>query len=108
MCLMANTILRFFNVLRGSKNEVQRKRLASHAVEATERSGAEQAFRAVHLTLIIPSLTAGGAERVMCNMANYWAANGREVTLITFDSEATDFYSLNPEVKRVALRLVRT
>ncbi len=39
----------------------------------------------------------------MSIMANYWAARGEKVTLITLASEATDFYTLHPEVRRVAL-----
>lgn len=38
-------------------------------------------------------------------MTNHWAARGREVTLITLASEATDFYPLHPGVKRIALGL---
>ena len=41
----------------------------------------------------------------MSIMANYWAARGNEVTLVTFAAESTDFYDLHPEVKRVALGL---
>lgn len=41
----------------------------------------------------------------MCNIANFWAANGKEVTLITLESETTDFYTLSSEVNRVALGL---
>jgi len=42
----------------------------------------------------------------MSGIGNYWAANGQEVTLVTLDSEATDFYSLSPEVTRVTLGLM--
>jgi GalNAc-alpha-(1->4)-GalNAc-alpha-(1->3)-diNAcBac-PP-undecaprenol alpha-1,4-N-acetyl-D-galactosaminyltransferase len=44
----------------------------------------------------------------MSIMANYWAARGKQVTLITFASEEIDFYPLHPEVKRVALGLMTT
>lgn len=52
------------------------------------------------LTLVIPSLTSGGAERVMTTLANAWADRGSDVTLITFDnSSAPPFYPMNPRVK---------
>ncbi len=60
----------------------------------------------MRITLVVSTLTAGGAERVMSIMANYWAAHGRRVTLITVGPEATDFYALHPGVTRVALGLV--
>ncbi len=41
----------------------------------------------------------------MSIMVNYWAAKGEKVTVITFATESTDFYTLHPEVKRVALGL---
>ena len=41
----------------------------------------------------------------MSAMANYWAARGKKVTLITLASEATDFYALHSGIKRVALGL---
>ncbi len=39
-------------------------------------------------------------------MANYWAGRGAQVTLITVDSETTDFYALHPGVKRVGMGAV--
>lgn len=59
----------------------------------------------MRLTLVIFSLSCGGAERVFSTMANYWAVKGKEVTLITLASESTDFYTIHPQVKRVALGL---
>jgi GalNAc-alpha-(1->4)-GalNAc-alpha-(1->3)-diNAcBac-PP-undecaprenol alpha-1,4-N-acetyl-D-galactosaminyltransferase len=52
------------------------------------------------ITLLISSLRAGGAERVISLMASHWAAAGRAVTLITFSgpSEAP-FYPLHEEVR---------
>lgn len=58
------------------------------------------------ILLIISALFAGGAERVMSIMANYWAERGEDVTLLTLAQVGNDFYSLNPYVKRVGLGLL--
>lgn len=48
-----------------------------------------------HIALIIPSLTAGGAERVAVRMANYWMEKKRDVTIFTFDDGSEPpFYDL--------------
>jgi GalNAc-alpha-(1->4)-GalNAc-alpha-(1->3)-diNAcBac-PP-undecaprenol alpha-1,4-N-acetyl-D-galactosaminyltransferase len=59
------------------------------------------------LTLVVPSLALGGAERVVANMANHWAACGDTVTVITLSAATTDTYSLDPAVTRIALDLMR-
>jgi GalNAc-alpha-(1->4)-GalNAc-alpha-(1->3)-diNAcBac-PP-undecaprenol alpha-1,4-N-acetyl-D-galactosaminyltransferase len=59
------------------------------------------------LTLVVPSLALGGAERVVTRMANHWATHGDAVTVITLSSAACDTYSLEPSVTRVALDLMR-
>jgi GalNAc-alpha-(1->4)-GalNAc-alpha-(1->3)-diNAcBac-PP-undecaprenol alpha-1,4-N-acetyl-D-galactosaminyltransferase len=60
------------------------------------------------LTLVISSLQPGGAERVMAQMASYWAARGRDVTLLSFDRpDAVPFYTLHPAVRVVGLDLIR-
>jgi|WetSurMetagenome_2_1015567.scaffolds.fasta_scaffold00033_11 GalNAc-alpha-(1->4)-GalNAc-alpha-(1->3)-diNAcBac-PP-undecaprenol alpha-1,4-N-acetyl-D-galactosaminyltransferase len=63
-------------------------------------------MRHINLTLVISSLSSGGAERVMSILANYWAENGCTVTLITIDSADSDFYKLNDGIKRVSLGLM--
>jgi GalNAc-alpha-(1->4)-GalNAc-alpha-(1->3)-diNAcBac-PP-undecaprenol alpha-1,4-N-acetyl-D-galactosaminyltransferase len=59
------------------------------------------------LTLVVPSLALGGAERVVARMANHWAAAGDQVTVITLAAAETDTYSLDPAVTRIALDLMR-
>ena len=59
------------------------------------------------LTLVVPSLAFGGAERVVAKMAGYWAARGDAVTVVTLASSSGDTYALDPAVLRVALDLVR-
>jgi GalNAc-alpha-(1->4)-GalNAc-alpha-(1->3)-diNAcBac-PP-undecaprenol alpha-1,4-N-acetyl-D-galactosaminyltransferase len=60
------------------------------------------------LTLVVHSLALGGAERFVAMLANYWAARGEAVTVITLDSAETDTYSLAPAVQRVGLALMGT
>ncbi len=60
----------------------------------------------MRLTLVTSSLTAGGAERVLSIMANYWAENGHAISFVTLDSKDADFYDLKPKVQRYALALL--
>ncbi|MGI8477125.1 MAG: glycosyltransferase family 4 protein [Thermomicrobiales bacterium] len=56
------------------------------------------------VTMLISSLGAGGAERVMATMAGHWAAEGRPVTLLTLRGETTPaFYDLHPAVDHRAI-----
>ena len=61
---------------------------------------------AVRITFVISTFAAGGAERVMSVMANYWAERGEDITLITLTSQSDDWYKLHPRVKRVGLEAV--
>ncbi len=65
--------------------------------------------KTMRLTLIISTLSMGGAERVMSSMANHWAKKGWTVTLITLSSKESDYgdyYALDPRVIRVALDII--
>ena len=55
------------------------------------------------LTLVIPGMSLGGAERVLSRLANCWATAGVPVTLITLDTADNDTYQLHAEIKRVGL-----
>jgi len=67
-------------------------------------SSATAAPKRPHVVLVTGSLEGGGAERVMSEMANYWAQRGWRVTLATWSGpNIEDFYSLDPEVSRVWL-----
>ena len=52
------------------------------------------------VTLIIHALGGGGAERVMSIIANYWASQGWDITLIMLvDSTEAPFYQLDPRIE---------
>jgi glycosyltransferase involved in cell wall biosynthesis len=55
------------------------------------------------VVLVISSLGSGGAERVMSNVANYWAGKRWNVTLITLEDKKTDFFPLDERISRIAL-----
>ena len=54
------------------------------------------------ITLLINSLSGGGAERVTCNLANYLFKKGNRVDVITL-SNKDDTYELNDGVRRICL-----
>lgn len=53
------------------------------------------------ITLLIGSLTGGGAERVVCNLANFLADKGHEITVLTVSDLQT--YEIKSNVKHVVL-----
>ena len=58
------------------------------------------------IVFVISSMGSGGAERVISNMANYWAGNSWSVTLITLEEKNKYFYNLDKRISKVALCLV--
>lgn len=59
----------------------------------------------MRITFVISSLSSGGAERVMSNMANYWANKDWQITLITLAKQDSDFYPLDKRILRIALEV---
>ncbi|MDZ8184591.1 MAG: glycosyltransferase family 4 protein [Nostoc sp. ChiSLP02] len=57
----------------------------------------------MRVTLIIPSLYSGGAERVLSIVSNYWAAKGWQITLLTFFGHQPPFYHLDSRINYVPL-----
>jgi glycosyltransferase involved in cell wall biosynthesis len=58
----------------------------------------------VRIAFVIPSLGAGGAERVASLLANDWSANRHEVTLVTFDAPGIEpFFALHAGIALRAL-----
>lgn len=53
------------------------------------------------ITLLIGSLTGGGAERVACNLANFLVNKGHDVTILTLSDKKT--YFLDNKVKHIIL-----
>ena len=61
----------------------------------------------MHITFIISSLTSGGAERVITQLANYFVERGYTVSLITLAAPAAaPFYPLSDKIKLVQLNLL--
>lgn len=54
----------------------------------------------IHIAMLIGALTKGGAERVMVNLAGYFADKGYRVTMVTQYQKKNE-YPLNKKVKRV-------
>src|SRR5262245_48375350 len=55
----------------------------------------------MRITLVIGSLQGGGAERVCVNLANAWANQGRQVTILTLSQRSRPpAYAIDPCVER--------
>jgi glycosyltransferase involved in cell wall biosynthesis len=51
----------------------------------------------------IQSLVTGGAQRVVATLSNYWVQQGWDVTIVTLTNQGSDFFRLEPRVRRVSL-----
>jgi GalNAc-alpha-(1->4)-GalNAc-alpha-(1->3)-diNAcBac-PP-undecaprenol alpha-1,4-N-acetyl-D-galactosaminyltransferase len=62
----------------------------------------------MRVTLVIYGLGSGGAERVMSILANYWASQSWEVTLILLvDPSKPAFYPLDPRIQLKSLGIAK-
>jgi len=59
----------------------------------------------VRITLVISSLSGGGAERVISIMANYWAEAAHQITILTFDDKNTPHYHVPESIQWHALNI---
>lgn len=59
--------------------------------------------RPPRILLVILSLSAGGAERIISEMANWWAAHNHEVAVLTLWGTEHDHYKLDQRIKRFSL-----
>ena len=57
------------------------------------------------ITLIISSLSGGGAERVISIMANYWAQAAHQITILTFDDGNSPHYPISKTIQWHALNI---
>ena len=62
----------------------------------------------MRIALVIDSLRSGGAEKIACTLVNHWTESRNEITLVTFASADTDFYTIDVRVNRIALGLNRS
>ncbi|HWS56072.1 MAG TPA: glycosyltransferase family 4 protein [Pyrinomonadaceae bacterium] len=58
----------------------------------------------MRVTFVIPVIASGGAEHALVLLARRWAADGRRVTILTYDDGArAPFYELDPRIRHVPL-----
>jgi GalNAc-alpha-(1->4)-GalNAc-alpha-(1->3)-diNAcBac-PP-undecaprenol alpha-1,4-N-acetyl-D-galactosaminyltransferase len=60
-----------------------------------------------HLTLVISSLSGGGAERSMVLLGEGFIKQGYKVSVVTISGQETDFYQLPDGVDRLALNIAK-
>lgn len=58
----------------------------------------------MRLVFVISTLAAGGAQKVLCELANGWGKAGWDVTVVTFSGEEdAPFFTMHPQVSLVRL-----
>ncbi len=58
----------------------------------------------MHIAIIAASLTSGGAERVLTQLAGHWAQKGHRVSIVTFETSGTlPFYPLESQIELIQL-----
>jgi len=62
-------------------------------------------LNSVRFTLVISSLSGGGAERVISIMANYWAEAAHQITILTFDDGNSPHYPISKSIQWHALNI---
>ncbi|MCR9259118.1 MAG: glycosyltransferase family 4 protein [Pseudomonadaceae bacterium] len=60
------------------------------------------------ILFVLSGLGAGGAERVACNMLNFWASQQFQVGLLTLANLEDDHYSVDTRVSRLSLDIIWT
>ncbi|MFT5111195.1 MAG: GalNAc-alpha-(1-_4)-GalNAc-alpha-(1-_3)-diNAcBac-PP-undecaprenol alpha-1,4-N-acetyl-D-galactosaminyltransferase [Parasphingorhabdus sp.] len=61
----------------------------------------------MRILIVIATLQPGGAERVACNLANYWARAKHSISILTLqDEDEASFYLLDDSINRVNLNLM--
>lgn len=59
----------------------------------------------MRIAAVASTLSGGGAARALVQVCNHWAAQGRELALLTLDEPEEDFYPLAPGIHRSGLGL---
>lgn len=55
------------------------------------------------ILFLIADLGSGGAQQVLSQIANHWAATGRRIGVATFSDESEDFFTLDNRIERIVL-----
>ncbi len=76
------------------------------AASATSVAG-PTTTRVDRITIVIASLTGGGAERVVIDLCRYLRDSGREITLLTLNGEDPDAYLVPDGIRRERLDIRR-
>ncbi len=62
----------------------------------------------MRLSFVIYNLSSGGAQRIVANLANFWAEKGWRITILTYDDgRESPFYDLHPSVNHRPLTIMR-